>query len=68
MCFGVDDKLVLYKVGVLFIKVVRVRGVEVDERVYEGVGYVFLVDMVNDVVEFLVDVVLRGLRKEKVKM
>src|SRR5687768_4529764 len=44
LCSGADDKLVPHKVGVPFIKAVGARGVEVDERVYEGVGHAFSAD------------------------
>lgn len=63
LCSGADDNLVPHIVGVPFIEALRARDVEVDERVYKGVGHAFSADMVNDAVAFLVDAVTKGPRR-----
>lgn len=59
---GAVDKLVPYANGKPFIDVLKDVGVDVDDRVYEGVGHKFSSDMVTDAVEFLVKAVAAGPR------
>lgn len=69
ICSGADDKLVPHDAGVPFIQALKARGVEgLDERIYEGVGHAFSGEMVMDAVEFLVEAVKEGPRKEKARM
>ncbi|KAF3073755.1 hypothetical protein CFAM422_004350 [Trichoderma lentiforme] len=72
LCSGGADDLVPYAQGGPFIRVLKdaVDGwyadgsVEVDNRVYEGVGHRFAADMVNDAVSFLMRVVAEGPRQK----
>lgn len=69
ICSGADDKLVPHEVGVSFIQALRARGVEsLDERVYEGVGHAFSGEMVMDAVNFLVEAVKEGPKKERARI
>ncbi|KAL7949384.1 Alpha/Beta hydrolase protein [Trichoderma barbatum] len=71
LCSGGADDLVPYAQAEPFIKVLKDAasgwyadgGVEVDDRVYEGVGHKFAADMVNDAVAFLMRVVKEGPRQ-----
>jgi hypothetical protein len=70
LCSGAADELVPYKHAQPLIGVLKDAaegwykdgGLEVDDRVYEGVGHKFSADMVRDAVEFLVRVVGEGRR------
>lgn len=59
---GEVDKLVPYANGKPFIDVLKDVAVDVDSRVYKGVGHNFSSDMVTDAVEFLVTAVAAGPR------
>ncbi|RFU77232.1 hypothetical protein TARUN_5013 [Trichoderma arundinaceum] len=73
LCSGGADKLVPYSNAEPFIRVLKDAasgwyadgGVEVDNRVYEGVGHKFDADMVNDAVAFLMRVVAEGPRRKR---
>ncbi|KAF5662177.1 hypothetical protein FHETE_8067 [Fusarium heterosporum] len=72
LCSGGDDALVPYektKPFATFLKEAvgekgwyRDGGVEMDDRVYKGVGHKFSADMVEDAVRFLVNAVEKGPR------
>ncbi|KAL6874230.1 alpha/beta-hydrolase [Trichoderma longibrachiatum] len=70
LCSGAADELVPYKHAQPLIGVLkdaaegwyRDGGLEVDDRVYEGVGHKFSAEMVGDAVEFLVRVFGEGRR------
>ncbi|KAG5658127.1 hypothetical protein KAF25_007078 [Fusarium avenaceum] len=72
LCSGGDDALVPYaktKPFAMLLKEAvgehgwyRDGGVEMDDRVYEGVGHKFSADMVEDAVRFLVNAVGKGPR------
>lgn len=72
LCSGGDDALVPYAKTKPFATLLkeavgehgwyRDGGVEMDDRVYEGVGHKFSADMVEDAVRFLVSAVERGPR------
>ncbi|KAM0337240.1 hypothetical protein ACHAPQ_003340 [Fusarium lateritium] len=72
LCSGGDDALVPYAKTKPFATLLkeavgeqgwyRDGGVEMDDRVYEGVGHKFSVDMVEDAVRFLVNAVEKGPR------
>ncbi|KAL6864106.1 alpha/beta-hydrolase [Trichoderma novae-zelandiae] len=71
LCSGAADELVPYRHAQPLIAVLRDAaegwyrdgGLEVDDRVYEGVGHRFSADMVGDAVEFLLRVVGEGGRR-----
>ncbi|KAL7892157.1 hypothetical protein HDV63DRAFT_176975 [Trichoderma sp. SZMC 28014] len=73
LCSGGADELVPYSKGEAFIRLLKDAaggwyadgGVEVDDRVYEGVGHRFVADMVNDAVAFLMRAVAEGPRVRK---
>ncbi|KAH6604537.1 hypothetical protein Trco_006244 [Trichoderma cornu-damae] len=73
LCSGGADDLVPYAKSEPFIRVLTDAasgwyadgGVRVDNRIYEGVRHVFHADMVNDSVEFLMQVVAEGPRRDK---
>ncbi|KAK1255419.1 hypothetical protein MKX08_009414 [Trichoderma sp. CBMAI-0020] len=73
LCSGGADELVPYSKGEAFIRLLKDAaggwyadgGVEVDDRVYEGVGHRFAADMVNDAVAFLTRAVAEGPRRRK---
>lgn len=73
LCSGGADELVPYSKGEAFIRLLKDAaggwyadgGVEVDDRVYEGVGHRFAADMVNDAVAFLMRAVAEGPRQRK---
>ncbi|KAL9479618.1 hypothetical protein ACSS6W_004404 [Trichoderma asperelloides] len=73
LCSGGADELVPYSKGEPFIRLLKDAAggwyadgnVEVDDRVYEGVGHRFAADMVNDAVAFLMRVVAEGPRQRK---
>ncbi|KAL7796062.1 Alpha/Beta hydrolase protein [Trichoderma ceciliae] len=73
LCSGVADELVPYAKSEPFIRVLEDAvsgwyadgGVDVDNRVYEGVGHRFAADMVNDAVAFLMQAVAEGPRRSK---
>ncbi|PTB68501.1 hypothetical protein BBK36DRAFT_1156762 [Trichoderma citrinoviride] len=70
LCSGAADELVPYKHAQPLIGVLKDAaegwykdgGLEVDDRVYEGVGHKFSAEMVSDAVDFLVRVVGEGRR------
>ncbi|RGP80553.1 hypothetical protein FLONG3_1292 [Fusarium longipes] len=72
LCSGGDDALVPYANAKTFVTMLkeavgekgwyRDGGVELDDRVYEGVGHKFSADMVEDAVKFLVNAVAKGPR------
>ncbi|KAF9765979.1 hypothetical protein IL306_001657 [Fusarium sp. DS 682] len=74
LCSGGDDKLVPYantKEFATFLKEAvgekgwyRDGGLEVDDRVYEGIGHKFSPKMVEDAVQFLVNAVDKGPRSK----
>ncbi|UKZ75009.1 hypothetical protein TrVFT333_002681 [Trichoderma virens FT-333] len=72
LCSGGADELVPYAQAEPLIRVLKDAvggwyadgGVEVDDRVYEGVGHRFAADMVNDAVAFLMRVVAEGPRQK----
>lgn len=65
VCSGGEDKLVPYAMSAPFLEFLtaatgtwyRDAGVEVENKVYEGVGHAFSEGMVEDSVRFLVDAV-----------
>jgi hypothetical protein len=73
LCSGGADELVPYVKSEPLIRVLKDAaggwyadgGVEVDDRVYEGIGHRFSADMVNDAVAFLMRVVAEGPRQKK---
>lgn len=72
LCSGGDDALVPYANAKPFVTMLkeavgekgwyRDRGVELDDRVYEGIGHRFSAKMVEDAVRFLVNAVEKGPR------
>ncbi|PON24283.1 hypothetical protein TGAM01_v206971 [Trichoderma gamsii] len=73
LCSGGADELVPYSKGEAFIRLLKDAaggwyadgGVEVDDRVYEGVGHRFAADMVTDAVAFLMRAVAEGPRRKR---
>ncbi|CAI6097634.1 unnamed protein product [Clonostachys chloroleuca] len=60
---GGDDQLVPHKFTAPFVKVLaEVGGLQVDDRVFDGVGHWFSAEMVEQAVEFLVKAVGEGPR------
>ncbi|KAH6630863.1 hypothetical protein B0J18DRAFT_114433 [Chaetomium sp. MPI-SDFR-AT-0129] len=65
LCSGAIDKLVPYRFSEPFVRWFKQatgvwwpeEGVEVEDRVYEGVGHAFSAEMVRDAVQFVVGVV-----------
>lgn len=67
LCSGANDKLVPYANAVPFIRLIQdVGGVDLDDRLYEGVGHAFSAGMVEDAVKFLVDAVAGTADKSKI--
>lgn len=64
LCSGGEDPLVPWRNSEPFVEVLRDVGVDVDGRVYKGVGHKFSKGMVEDVVEWLVDAVGEGPREK----
>lgn len=73
LCSGGADDLVPYAHSQSFIRLLEDAaggwyadgGIEVDNRVYEGVGHKFAADMVNDAVAFLMRAVAEGPRHRR---
>lgn len=63
LCSGGEDPLVPWANSEPFVDVLKDVGVDVDGRVYEGVGHKFSKNMVTDVVEWLVSAVGEGPRE-----
>lgn len=64
LCSGADDKLVPYANGAPFVRLLEdVGGVNVEDKLYQGVGHSFSSAMVEDAVRFLVDAVQNGPRE-----
>lgn len=65
LCSGADDKLVPYRCAEPFLQWFKQatgswfkdENISVDDRVYPGVGHAFSVDMIEDAVQFVLDVV-----------
>lgn len=64
LCSGGEDPLVPWGNSEPFVQVLRDVGVDVDGRVYDGVGHKFSKDMVQDTVKWLVGVVGDGPREK----
>jgi hypothetical protein len=65
---GADDKLVPHRHTVPVVKILEsIGGVDVSDKLYEGVGHAFSGDMVEEAVRFLVSAVEKGPR-EKAKI
>lgn len=68
LCSGGEDKLVPYVNSAPMVRLLEdVGGVDVEDKVYEGVGHSFSAGMVEDAVRFLVGAVEDGPR-EKAKI
>ncbi|KAG9255722.1 Alpha/Beta hydrolase protein [Emericellopsis atlantica] len=60
LCSGADDRLVPHRNSKRMVQILKELEIDVDDRVYEGVGHAFSADMVQDAVAFLVQAVADG--------